>query len=104
MAVRNDDPKPATGVQIPGEPAERLATMDRSTSTGCRARNGAEKTLNLTVGATTVFNKQPLQKAPTFALQHPTLVVGAVVKNINDPSSPECKVHVDDILFDVRPL
>jgi hypothetical protein len=68
------------------------------------AGNGVEKTLTLIVGSTAVFNKQSLQKAPLIALQHPTLVVGAVVKSINDPSSPECKVHVDNILFDVRIL
>jgi hypothetical protein len=67
---------------------------------------GANKTLSLTVGSTTmgsttIFNKQSLQNAPPIALQHPTLVVGAVVKNIIDPSSPACRVHVDDILFDV---
>jgi hypothetical protein len=70
---------------------------------GMLGGNGVEKTLNLAVGSTSIF-KQNLQKAPAIALQHPTLVVGAVVKNINDPSSPACKVHVDNILFDVRQL
>ena len=59
------------------------------------------KTLDLTVGAMTLFSKEPLQKAPMSALQHPELVVGAIVKNTSD-TSPACKVRVDDILFDVR--
>jgi hypothetical protein len=59
------------------------------------------KTFALAVGATTVFSKEPLQKAPTLAIQHPELVVGAIVKNTQN-QSPACKVRVDDILFDVR--
>lgn len=63
----------------------------------------APKTFNLVVGSTTIF-KESLQKAPPLvALAHPQLVIGAIVKNATS-ETPACKVHVDDILFDVRTL
>jgi hypothetical protein len=64
--------------------------------------SAAPKTINLTVGSTTIF-KEALQKAPIVALAHPQLVIGAIVKNAVG-ESPACKIHVDDILFDVRTL
>ncbi len=64
------------------------------------AAGSAKKTIDLSFGSTTAFS-EPLQKAPIAALQHPTLVVGAIVKNVMG-QSPGCQVGFDDILFDVR--
>lgn len=59
------------------------------------------KTFDLAIGATTLFSKEPLQKAPpTMALQHPDLVIGAIVKSTMG-QAPACKVRVDDVLFNV---
>ncbi len=60
------------------------------------------KTISLTVGTVTVIPAQTALKGATLNfLQHPTLLLGASVKN-DQGMSPGCKVNVDDILFDVR--
>jgi hypothetical protein len=61
---------------------------------------GTSKTFDLTVGSTAIFKKEVLQR-PLFLLQHPQLVIGALVKNTSG-QAPACKVRADDILFDVR--
>ncbi len=63
--------------------------------------SSAMKTVDLAIGSTSAFKKESLQKAPPLPLQHPTLVVGAIVKDASD-QAPACKVWDDDILFDVR--
>jgi hypothetical protein len=64
---------------------------------------GLAKSVTLTVGGTTVTPARTmLKKAETaLVLQHPTLFLGAAVKN-DQGLSPGCAVHVDDILFDVK--
>ena len=63
---------------------------------------GIPKSLTLTVGSTTVISSRAgLNLAPASLLQHPTLFLGAQVKN-DQGLSTGCKVHVDDVLFDVR--
>jgi hypothetical protein len=65
---------------------------------------GIPKTVSLTVGAVTVIPSRALKNAPTVALlQHPTLLLGAIIKN-DQGLSPGCKVNVDDVLFDVKAL
>ncbi len=59
-----------------------------------------KKTFDLSFGSATAFN-EALQKAPLAALQHPSLAVGAIVKNVLG-QSPGCRVGVDDVLFDIR--
>ncbi len=64
---------------------------------------GLSKSVTLSVGGTTVTpSRTVLKKAQTtLLLQHPTLLLGAAVKN-DQGLSPGCKVNVDDILFDVK--
>jgi hypothetical protein len=63
---------------------------------------GIPKTVSLTVGSTTVIPaKTALKGAQTILLQHPTIALGASVKN-DQALSPGCKVNVDDIVFDVK--
>lgn len=70
--------------------------------TATLSSSAAPKTINLTVGSVTIF-KEALQKAPIVALAHPQLVIGAIVKDATG-ESPACKIHMDNILFDVRTL
>jgi|HubBroStandDraft_6_1064221.scaffolds.fasta_scaffold456928_2 hypothetical protein len=64
---------------------------------------GLTKSVTLSVGGTTVTPARTMLKKPqtTLLLQHPTLFLGAAVKN-DQGLSPGCKVNVDDILFDVK--
>jgi hypothetical protein len=64
---------------------------------------GIPKFVTLTVGGATVIPQTPLKGAVTSLLQHPTLFLGASVKN-DQNLSPGCKVNLDDILVDVRAL
>ncbi len=66
--------------------------------------SGIPKTVSLTVGTVTVISARALKNAPpVVSLQHPTLFLGATVKN-DQGLSPGCRVNVDDVLFDVKPL
>jgi hypothetical protein len=62
------------------------------------------KSVALTVGGATVIPaRTALDAKSTLLLQHPTLLVGAAVKN-DQGLSNGCRVNVDDILFDVKTL
>lgn len=58
------------------------------------------KAATLSIGSAIVISRMPLTISAAF-LQHPTLFLGATVKN-DEALSPGCKVNVDDILFDVK--
>ncbi len=68
---------------------------------------GIPKSVGLTVGSTSVIPERAgststvLKLAPAGLLQHPTVFLGALIANVQG-LSPGCKVHVDDLLFDVR--
>jgi hypothetical protein len=62
------------------------------------------KSATLSIGNAIVISRMPLSppiSASTALLQHPTLFLGATVKN-DQALSPGCKVNVDDVLFDVK--
>jgi hypothetical protein len=61
---------------------------------------GLAKTLSLSIGNASVIPRTTLTVAAAL-LQHPTLYLGATVKN-DQALSPGCRVKVDDILFDVK--
>jgi hypothetical protein len=63
---------------------------------------GLIKGISLTIGSTPVIPVRGLNSkmVPLF-LQHPDVYFGATIKN-DQGLSPGCKVHVDDILLDVR--
>jgi hypothetical protein len=62
------------------------------------------KTITLTVGGATVIPaRTALNAKSALLLQHPTLLLGAAVKN-DQGLSDGCRVNVDDILFDVKML
>jgi hypothetical protein len=61
---------------------------------------GLVKSITLTVGGTPVIPSRTLKSA-TLTLQHPTLFLGATVRN-DQGISPGCRVNVDDILFDAK--
>jgi hypothetical protein len=58
------------------------------------------KAASLSIGNATVIPRTPLSISAAV-LQHPTLFLGATVKN-DQALSPGCKVNVDDILFDAK--
>jgi hypothetical protein len=64
---------------------------------------GIPKSIGLTVGNMTVIPaRTPLTGAKSVTLlQHPTLFLGAAVKN-DQGISAGCRVNVDDILFDAK--
>jgi hypothetical protein len=63
------------------------------------ARLGVTKTVSVTVGATQDLRNEKMSLAP-IAPQHPTLAIGATVKNDHKVSTG-CKVLVDNVLFDL---
>ncbi len=63
---------------------------------------GIGKSVTLTVGGTTLTpTRTVLKNSQSLVLQHPTILLGATVKN-DQGLSPGCKVNVDDILFDAK--
>ncbi len=62
---------------------------------------GIPKSIALSVDGTQVIPSRSLKNAGLALLQHPTLFLGAAVKN-DQGLSPGCKVNVDDVLFDVK--
>jgi hypothetical protein len=62
---------------------------------------GLAKTASLAIGSASVISRINLHASTVIPLQHPTLYLGATVKN-DQAISPGCRVNVDDVLFDVR--
>jgi hypothetical protein len=59
------------------------------------------KSVSLSVGGAAVIPAHTALKAAALLLQHPTLYLGATIKN-DQGLSAGCRVHVDDVLFDVK--